>query len=250
MAAESVGFEMVMSEAEKIARPIPGLSGFWRAAMQLLGGDDDSPVGLSAVYYPLIGLLVGVMMVGLDWLLAMRFSVQAASLTVVAFHVVVTRGRPLDGLARSVALGLGGTSAGNSPVILGSLRVLFFGLAVLLLAWIDTARVVALLFAPMLARCAMVVIATGSREARDDDKQVKFSRELTFREFGIASTATFAVVLLTTHFLGMLLVLASGLLTIGLRLLVHYARGGVDRSGLHACGEVVQLATLAIIALF
>ena len=119
-----------------------------------------------------------------------------------------------------------------------------------ILARVDGGRVVALLFAPMLARCSMVVIATGSREAREDGKQGKFSRELTFREFGLASTVTFAIVFLTTHFLGLLLVLATGFLTIGLRLLVHWFRGGVDRASLHGLGEIVQLTVLALVASF
>ncbi len=237
-------------DEERKAPPLPGLGGLWTATVQLTGWDDESPVGLSAVYYPLIGLSIGLAMAALDGALGGRVSTVWASFAVMALQVALTRARPLRGLARTVALSFGGKSAGASSFVVGVLAAVLFALSVWILASIDGGRAVALCFAPMLSRCSMVVIATGSREAREDGKQRKFSRELTFREFGIASTFTFAAVFLTTHFLGLLLVLATGFLTIGLRLLVHYARGGVDRDALHATGEVVQLAVLALVAAF
>ncbi len=234
---------------ERKAPPLPGLGGFRTAVGQLTGWDDESPVGLSAVYYPVIGLAIGLVLVGVDGWMADRVSIELASLMVVAVYALMTRTRPMRGLARTVAFSFG-AGLGRSSVAVATLTGLSFALTVWLLSQIDGGRAVALCFAPMLSRCAMVVIATGSREARDDDKQLKFSRELTFREFGIASTFTFAIVFLTTHFLGLLLVLATGFLTIGLRLLVHYTRGGVDRDALHATGELVLVAVLGIVAAF
>ncbi len=237
-----------MEEQKSAPRPLPGLGGLRIAAAQLLRGDDATPVDTSAVYYPLVGLALGAAMALLDQTLSSRLSLTASSLAVVALHVAATRGRPLRGLARTLALSIGGSEAGASRAIVGGLQILVFALAVLLVSSIDRGRAVALLYAPMLARCAMVVIATGSRQARADGVQVKFSRELSFREFGIASTLTFAVVFLTTHFLGLLLVLATGFLTIGMRLLIHWLRGGVDRDSLHGVGEAIQMIVLALIA--
>jgi cobalamin synthase len=235
---------------ERKAPPLPGLSGLWVAVKQLLGGDDASPVGLSAVYYPLVGLALGLAMVAVDRAATDLVAAPWPSVIVVLFCVIATRARPLLGLARTIGLSVAPRGRGDAAAIVVLLAVLLLALSIWVVAALDGGRAVALCFAPMLGRCAMVVIATGSRQARDDDRQVKFSRELTFREFGIASTFTFAVVFLTTHFLGLLLVLATGFLTIGLRLLVHWARGGVDRDSLHACGELVQLAALAIVAAF
>ncbi len=235
-------------EEERKAPPLPGLEGFRVAWNQLLNGDDESPVGLSAIYYPVIGLALGLAMVALDRALNGRVSIEVASVAVVALNVLATRARPLRGFARTIALSFRGPAAAAPRLVVIVLEAWLFALAVWIVTQLDGGRSVALCFAPMLARCAMVVIATGSREARADGRQVKFSRELTFREFGIASTGTFAIVFLSTHFLGLLLVLATGFLTISLRLLVHYTRGGVDRDALHATGETIQLVVMAIIA--
>jgi len=240
---------MQEQEMPATSRPLPGPAGFLVAARQLTGWDDESPVGTSAVYYPAVGLLLGALMLCFDRLLLGRMTVVFASLAVLAVQVVLTRGRPLRGLARSLVRAVYPRAAA-SVVVLGISSAVLFGLGVWLLAAIDQGRSVALLFAPMLGRCSMVVIATGSREAREDGRQMKFSRELTFREFGIASTVVFAVVFLTTNFLGLLLVLGTGFLTIALRLLAHWSFGGVDRDSLHAAGEIVQLAVFGMIALF
>ncbi len=229
------------------SRPLPGLGGFRIAWRQLLGGDDVSPVDISAVYYPAIGLFLGVCMASLDRFLTPDTPVVVASAVIVGFHALATRGRPLTGLARTACRFIA------APLSRSPLAVVVTTIALLLLSiWIvqriDGGRFVALLFAPMLGRCAMVVMATGSREARDDDRQLKFSRELTFREFGIASTAAFALVFTTTNFLGLLLVLVTGIATIALRLILHWRLGGVDRASLHGCGEFVQLAVLGLMA--
>jgi cobalamin synthase len=234
-------------ETQERARPLPGFSGLLTAGRQFLGLDDQTPVGISAVYYPAVGLLLGVSMALLDLAISPRIAPPTASLVELALYVAATGGRSLSGLARTIARSLR-PSAEPSRALLFGLRLVVFALAVALLAQIETGRAVALLFAPMLGACTMVVLATGSRAARRDQRQLKFAPELSFREFGIASTAVFALVFLSTNFLGLLLVLATGILTIGLRLALHWLRGGVDRDSMHGTGLFVMLTVLAIIA--
>jgi adenosylcobinamide-GDP ribazoletransferase len=238
---------LVEQPANERARPLPGWSGLRVSTAQLLGGDDASPIGVSAVYYPAVGLLLGAAMLGIDRALSTVTGPLEASLGVVCFHALATRGRPLRGLAETFCRlaaprrSVPGLAAGAAAlaILLGSGW---------LLARVDGGRAALLLFAPMLARCSMVVVATGSREARADGRQTKFSRQLTFREFGLASTLSFAIVFLATNFLGLVLVLLTGLATIAMRLLLHWRLGGVDRASLHATGEIVQLALFALLA--
>lgn len=229
-------------------RPLPGLAGLRIAAAQLIGGDDTSPVGLPAVYYPLVGLALGAAMVAIDRAAATVATPLVAGTAAIGFHTMATRGRPLAGLARTL-LGMIDNRIARSPAAAALTQVAIFGVTVWVVGRIDGARIAALLFAPMLGRCAMVVMATGSRAARADGRLVKYAPDLTFREFGIASTAAFALVFLTTNFLGFLMVLVTGATTIALRLTLHWRLGGVDRSSLHGSGEFVQLAVLGLTAL-
>lgn len=240
---------MTYSADRPKSRPLPGLAGLRTALRQLVGGDDSSPVGLSAVYYPLVGLFLGAGMVAVDLMARNAGAPALSGWAVVGFHALVTRGRPLRGSARTTVRFVSVRSK-DSEVVPVLLQAAYFVLGVWLVGRIDVGRLPALLFAPMLARCAMVVMATGSRQARGDERLMKFAPELTFREFGVASTAAFALVFLTTDFFGFLLVLVTGVTTVALRLALHWRLGGVDRDSLHATGEIVQLAVLGLTAAF
>ncbi len=172
----------------------------------------------------------------------------------IALWTVLTRGRPLLGLAKTLAAALTGRPQRSFALLEGPpgwgvalLAALLAAAEVLLLAGLDRFRWLGLLFAPTLGHCAMVATATGSRAARGDGKVVKFAPALTFREFGIASTATFAAVFLSTDFLGLLMVLVTGIATIALRMLLHYRFGGIHTASLAAAGELVQFGVLALL---
>ena len=63
-----------------------------------------------------------------------------------------------------------------------------------------------------------------------------------------ASTATFALVFLTTEFLGLLLVLATAAFTIAARVFFHRWLDGVNETALLAVGEATQVMILALLA--
>jgi len=242
--------------------PAPSNASFpgWEAFVQALrertlaGGDDpDRRVDTGAVYYPLIGAALGVAALVVDRAAA-PCGPALAGAAIVATWALLSRGRSLLGPGRTLAAALQPDpvrtfavleSPARAPVILVAAALAVA--ETMLLASLDHFRDIALLFAPMLGHCAMVVTAAGSRQARADDRAVKFSPALTFREFGIASTITFAAVFLTTNFLGLLMVLVTGLATIGLRLLLHYRFGGVQMATLAAVGEIVQWSVIALL---
>jgi len=246
-----------MSEdTAKNETPFPGWRGFLQALRErtLLGKDDPGRrVDTGAVYYPLIGLAFGAAALLVDKTLT-PFGRPAASAAIVATWALLSRGRSLLALARALAAAFQPTRPRTFAVLEARPGPLVWLLAAAIaigemrmLAALDHFRAIALLFTPMLGHCAMVVTATGSRQARADDRALKFSPTLTFREFGIASTATFAAVFLTTDFLGLLMVLVTGLLTIGLRLLLHYRFGGVTLTNLAALGETVQWTLIVLL---
>lgn len=237
--------------------PFPGWDGFFQALRErtLVGGyESGRQVGTGAVYYPLIGLALGAAA-----LLADRtgepFGRLAACAAVVATWALLSRGRSLLAPAQVLAAAVQPTRQRTLAVLEAPPGPAAWLLAAAIaagethfLASLDDFRGIALLFTPMLGHCAMVVTATGSRRARLDERVQKFSPTLTFREFGIASTATFAIVFLTTDFLGLLMVMLTGLLTIGLRLLLHYRFGGITTVSLAAVGEIVQWSLIAALS--
>jgi adenosylcobinamide-GDP ribazoletransferase len=234
-----------------------GLVAALRATTILLGRSEPQVPGRWMIYYPLVGLAIGGLMTAADAAGTALGGVIVGSLATVAVGVVVSGARPLIGLARTLAALVANRS--RPPLErLGTARGIGVGIAtgVVVVAelgcllHLDRFRIIGLLFVPMLARCAMVVLAVGSRAARMDGRQVKFAPEVRFNEFALASTMTFAAVFLATEFLGFLLVLASAALTIGMRVFFHRWLGGVERTTLHAGCEAVQLLGWALLAAF
>lgn len=245
------------------------LAGWWRwgilsflSALRsqtvVTGGPPKQGIGTNAVFYPLIGLLLGSVALLVDWGSSHFGGLFARSSAVLVATLACTAARPHRALGqlmqalllrrdRGVAVRvLEGPDNGTSLAT----ATLIALIELACLCQLDRFRLVGLLFAPTLARCSMVVLAVGSRAARLDGRRRKFAPDLTFNEFALASVLTFSIIFLTSEFLGLLLVLGAALLTIGLRVLFHRWLDGVTPTILDAACEVSTLATLGLLLLF
>jgi cobalamin synthase len=223
-------------------------------ALTILGWNRAAtPIDASAMYYPLVGLALGALWIATDRAVTAAAGRTAASVAVVLVAAVATRAAPLLALARFlVAL-----PAGRARRLAGlewgpGMRVSIAAAAVLLantalLCALDRYRLVGLLFAPVLGSCSIVVLAVGSRAARADGRRLKFAPDVTFREFGVATAATFALLFLTSEFLGLLLVLATAACTVAARVFFHRWIDGVNETAVLATAEAIQLLTLALL---
>ena len=199
-----------------LPRPNPGSEAFGRAAL----------------FFPLVGLLIGAGLVGMQWVAADWLSAWWAAAMVVGAWETVTAAA----LLRAHEMGAGARLALIATIA-----------ATKLVGTVATAaRPAALLFAPLLARWALVVLATGVRDAAAPGR--KFNPAITFREFALASVFSFAAVLAVAEAFGMLLVVGVAALTLGLRLSVHRWAGGVTWRFLLACVEGIEVFVLAICA--
>src|SRR5262245_8022152 len=196
------------------AAPFPGPAAVLAAfrALTVIGaGPSPGRVDASAVYYPLAGLALGALWLLVDRATSALAGRAVASAAVAIVAAAATGARPLRALGRTIAAlpcgrarRLGMLESGNGPVSDVLCPALVLALQIGLLCALDRFRTVGLVFAPVLGACSMVVLAVGSRAARADGRRLKFAPAVTFREFGLASTATFALVFLTTEFLGLL----------------------------------------------
>ncbi|MGH7788860.1 MAG: hypothetical protein ACRERC_18465 [Candidatus Binatia bacterium] len=233
-----------MSEApsERAAPPFPGWAAVGAAIRFLTPAGAPGRVDASAVYYPLVGLVIGAVWLVTDRLVSPLAGQSLASVAVVLVGIGLTGGRALLALGRAL-LGRFGGSTAAVYVAAGLLA----GLEIGLVEALGRYRPVGLLFAPLLGCCSLVVLAVGAREARADGRRVKFAPLVTFREFGVASTATFALIFLTTEFLGLVLILYAAALSLAARVGLHRWRGGVDDITLRATGAAIELSVLVLL---
>lgn len=244
-----------MSKPGSPAPPFPGPASIVEAFRFVLG-TAPTAFGAWAVYLPLVGAALGGLWLATDAIAARFAGRVVASAAVLLVHVAVTRGRSLlalgtvlttllAGRARRGAI-LTGRPAASARVVSGAAALAEFAL----LCWLGRFRPIGLAFAPLLANCSMVVLAVGSRAARADGRRVKFAPAVQFREFGIASAATFGLIFLTTEFLGLLLILATAAFSVTARVASHRWLDGVNETVLLATSEATQLVVLAVLLAF
>ncbi|HEY2386458.1 MAG TPA: adenosylcobinamide-GDP ribazoletransferase [Candidatus Binatia bacterium] len=207
-----------------------------------------APLGEGALFFPLVGLALGGVLALLDRAAA-PLAPGARAVLLVATLAALSGGRQLRGLARGVqALVRGGDV--QRPGAAGAVAV-----CVLLLVKIATigalrtsTRTMALLYAPMLARWSMVVLAFGSRTAGPGDGS-ELVRTVKFREFGVATVSALWVALANGAARGLLAILVLAVITICCRIFVHARLGGVTDDLLGAIVEVNETLVLATFTL-
>ena len=220
----------------------------------------DDAVAASFAWFPIVGFLIGVMLVGEDWLLGHVFAQVIRSVIIVLSLTLVTGAVHLDGLADTAdALGAG-RDRERALDILRDSRVgtfgasaIFFDLTLKILALSTLAghrRYAALLFAPMLARWAMVTVAWGLPYLR---AQGSGTTLLDGKKFGnIAGIiSVFTLVIFWTLGARRPIALASVVsIAIVFAMRAFYRRwlGGVTGDLIGACGELVEIAVLVTMA--
>ena len=225
------------AEAEHTPLPRPGDLLAALGTLTLLPLPRPSPgseaFGRAAVFFPLVGLLIGGLLAGIDCAIMNHLSAWRTAIAVVGAWEAVTGAVLLRAWAPARPAGLAAMAATVAAKVACTAGA--------------SARPAALLFAPLLARWALVVLATGVRDAAAPGR--KFNPAITFREFALASVFSFAAVFAVAEAFGILIVVGVAALTLGLRLLVHRWVGGVSWRFLLACVEGIEVFVLGLCAL-
>jgi len=212
----------------------------------------ETALGRAGAFFPVVGLLLGVVTWGLDWGLRLFFPAALSSVLLVGGLVALSRGFHLDGLADSADGLFGGSERGRSLEIMKDSAIGTFGaLAVIIVLFLKVRsldllqggyRSTALLLGPMLGRWACVVMAYTSRPARAEGLGAMFVRGTQFREFALASVVTLVVVFSLMEILGLVVFVPLAALILGFTLYCNRRLGGVTGDTLGALGELVETA--------
>jgi cobalamin synthase len=219
---------------------------------------DATRLAGSSLFYPLIGLALGLVCLVVDSLAGKLLSGLPRAMLVLLTWLVLTGAGQARAWARiCTALAAGRNRERTLAIVTGDGRVGVAGMAAALATFlvqlrcllaIETLRVQALLFAPMLACWSIVVLAHGSRAARADGRQVKYASEVGFREFALTSVFAFGILFSTSAAVGVLVGVSAAATIVGVRLLSHWWVGGVSASLTRAAAEITFTLTLAVFA--
>jgi adenosylcobinamide-GDP ribazoletransferase len=208
------------------------------------------------VFYPLIGVLAGLLAAA-----TLRLATPGGGLVACGVALLVlaatSGGRTLAGLASAAgALAASGNAAAVRAHLRG--RPTSGGIAIAAACWLaklwallhvpEAARPLALVLAAMLGRWAIVVQCYGGVPGGARGIAADLVGRARLREFGWASSVTFAVTLALLDAVGLVVVLAVTLTTVGFRILAYRRAGGLTGRLLMATAELVETIALLVLA--
>jgi len=227
--------------------------------VRLRGGGrlDDGIVGRSASLFPLVGLLLGLALIGIDRIAGGVFSPLLVNAVLVTLYVAGTGAIHLDGLADTFDGLFGGHTRERRLEIMRDSRIGTFGalalVLVLLLQWsalsaLDSPwRRPGLLLFPVLGRSAMVAALAAFPYARAAGLGVLFRSYVLPWPLAIAQLSALAFSIVCFGGGGTVLWAVSVLASLGLGAVATASLGGLTGDTYGAIGEIVQIVTLLLV---
>jgi adenosylcobinamide-GDP ribazoletransferase len=223
-----------------------------------LGREKDSErVGRSLAYFPVIGLLLGLLLAGLDWALDGVLPVSVASAVLLAVLVLVTGATHLDGFIDTCD----GLVAGKTPQqrweIMRDSSVGAFGVVgacclllvmyVSLAALPESSRTWALVLMPVMGRWAVVGAIAAFPYARPDGLGRAFKDQATWLTVAVATIVALAASVGFLRLTGLAIMGGVGLVTLLLCLMLRRKFAGLTGDTYGAVIEVGEVTALILV---
>lgn len=221
---------------------------------------EERDLGRSMAFFPLVGLFLGALLVGVDYILSSRLPRPVADLLLITILTVVTGALHLDGLA-DVCDGLAArgsrerflTVMKDSRIgavgVVGLILALLLKYQALLYIPLDYKRE-ALLFFPLVARFSQVQMTVGAERARGDGLGSEFIGAAGVWQLISAGVITLSGASLLLGLRGIYCCLAFYLFTWGLKWWFHRKLGGITGDIIGCVSELNEiLALLVLLAL-
>lgn len=221
------------------------------------GNWQEGEMGRSMRWFPLVGLVLGLLLAAADRLLAPILPPSLTALLLVALLAVVTGALHLDGVA-DVADGFGARggrerflavmkdSSTGAVGVVGVVLVLLLKYGALLNLPAGT-RLAAIVFFPAAARFAQVLLAVGARRARSDGLGAAFVAGVGVREVVVAGVTTLAAGWLLLGVRGIGCCIAVALVALLARGYFQRRLGGITGDIIGATSELAEVVCLLTI---
>ena len=215
-------------------------------------------MGRSVLYYPLVGLLIGVILALLFNVLANQPLLLSAAI-VLAVWVLITGGLHLDGLADSADAWAGGLGDKQRTLEImkdsrsGALAIVIVVMLLLLkfsalVAALEINQWEALLIAPVLGRCAVVLLFLMTPYVREQGLGSDMAKYLPRKTAWMMLLIIMGLVILTLGIASSIIVLLVVLAVfLGLRQMMVVRVGGMTGDTAGAMVEIIELVSLVVL---
>jgi len=224
------------------------------------GSVDEDMLGKAVKYFPLAGLIIGIILAGIDTLILPKVDKLGSSAVVVVALIVMTRALHIDGLADTFDGLLGGRDKEHSLAIMKDSRVGSFGVVaivavvllkvLMLLSIAQDTRLGAIIIFPVLGRWAAAYMMTTQVYARaGGGLGASFVKGSSTSGLIVSTVLTFMVAVLVLGTAGLAAIAAVALFTLLYIRIVKGKIGGITGDIGGAAIELNELVALFVLAL-
>ena len=212
--------------------------------------------GQSLTYFPLVGLILGAILLGLHYGLILLLPSSAVNALLIIALVILTGAHHLDGFIDTCDGVIAGKSKKERLAIMSDTNVGAFGIvgAILLLllkyASLSSAPILpALLLMPTLSRWIMVSIIFIYPYAKSSGMGLAFKQGATWQRLTIATTIAFIVAVAVLKLWGLVLMAALWLIAFGIAGYFRSRLGGLTGDNYGAINELAEVLVLLLLIL-
>jgi len=219
--------------------------------------DTDRGLGRAAAWFPVVGLALGMLLVGVDQVTAHLFPPLLSALLTVTAWKLLTGGLHLDGLADCLD-GLGGRDAEHRLAIMRDSHIGAFGaIGLILFLLLEIGAVVelplgvrprALLVVPVVARATAPLLALLFPAAKSEGFGASFGASVSGRAAPIALAIALLVAATALRSLGVVVLAVALLSAVAVARFVATRVAGITGDVLGAAIEVAELAGLLTVS--
>lgn len=225
-----------------------------RLPVNILSKPDETSTANSLLYYPLVGLIIGVLLAGLAWVLRDAPTLLSTGLLLVVW-VLITGGLHLDGLADSLDAWAGGLGDSERTLAImkdpncGPAGVVAIVLLLLLKfaalhAILQTGNLIILLLAPVLGRTILLLLFITTPYVRTNGLGTAIVSHLPRKLLMLVFVVTLVALFFVAGMSGLWLITIMLLVFILSRVLMMQRIGGMTGDVAGALVEVTEVSVL------
>ena len=216
-------------------------------------------LGRSIVYFPLVGVIIGLILVGLNWLLGLLLSSALTNVLLVVSLVAVSGALHLDGLVDTCDGLAGGKTVEERWRVMDDSRAGGFGIigvcCLLLVKYVALNNVPAswlmptLVLMPMLSRWAMVYALFAYPYAKPSGLGKVFKQGASRLRFIVATLIALVAAVILAQLSGFVIMLAIWVIALAVATYLKGKFGGLTGDTYGAINEVAEVCILILVCL-
>ncbi len=218
---------------------------------------EPEETGRSTGYFPVIGLIIGLILVGLNWLFSLILPSAVANVLLVVSLVILSGALHLDGLADTCDGIAGRKTVEARWRVMHDSRVAGFsivGVALLLLVkYVSLSSIpeplmlTTLILMPVMSRWAMVYAIFTYPYARPSGLGKVFKQGTSWPRFTMATIITVAVAVILAQLIGLALMFFIWVITLAIAAYFKSKFSGLTGDNYGAVNEVAEVGVLILI---